>query len=162
MDNTAETIRANVDALLTKYGRSCEVTGGHRTEREHGTEKPWQCFAWRVNFVTPEGHGFRKVFAGFDYYTGLARVRPLKNWEHNIGIQARPVPPCAADVLYSLVLDSSAGGMSFDDWCAEYGADNDSIKDQRTYFECQDIAKRLRLVFTRAQIEELAEAVLEL
>jgi hypothetical protein len=37
-----------------------------------------------------------------------------------------PAPPLA-DILYSLLLDSEAADESFEDWCANFGYDSDSI-----------------------------------
>lgn len=117
-------------------------------------ENKWQCDAWRVSFAAGKSR-FET-----DYYTGLGHRkvpgnRPLKK-PHEIGYVApKPVTPCAADVLYSLILDSSAIDTSFDYWCSDYGYDADSISAFNTYQQCCKIAKELRQVFTNAQVETL-------
>src|SRR5690606_33602845 len=45
----------------------------------------------------------------------------------------RPVPPHAADVLHSLILDSAAADQTFESWCDEFGYDSDSRKAEATY-----------------------------
>lgn len=48
------------------------------------------------------------------------------------------------DVLYSLILDAQSGSYSFDDFCDEFGYDNDSIKAFETYKACQTNAKKVK------------------
>ncbi len=55
-----------------------------------------------------------------------------------------PKPPTSADVLSSLLLDSSAEHETFADWCANYGSDTDSRKALETYLACQESAGKLR------------------
>jgi hypothetical protein len=107
-----------------------------------------------------------------DYYTGLGHRKPVKGAErfegakypkNSIGYKqwadtyVKPVAPCAADVLYSLLMDSYAADQSFNDWCADYGYDNDSISAFNTYQSCCATADKMRKVFTRSQIEQLRE-----
>jgi len=105
----------------------------------------WQCDAWRVAFAAGKSR-FET-----DYYTGLGHRKPLKHISGTI----KPVSPCAADVLYSLILDSSAINTSFEYWCSDYGYDSDSISAFDTYLKCCEIAKDLRRVFNHKQIETL-------
>ena len=127
-------------------------------------DNEWQCDAWCVSFAAGKSR-FET-----DYYTGLGHRKPVKGAENrieskypksSIGYAAwqkayvKPIAPCAADVLYSLVLDSSAIDTSFDYWCSDYGYDADSISALNTYQACCKIAKELRSVFTHAQVETL-------
>lgn len=48
------------------------------------------------------------------------------------------------DVLYSLVSDSQAGNETFDDFCDNFGYDNDSIKASEIYRACQKNSKKVR------------------
>lgn len=126
----------------------------------------WSCDAWRASFAVGKSR-FET-----DYYTGLGHRKPVKGAENrieskypksSIGYAAwqkayvKPIAPCAADILYSLILDSSAIDTSFDYWCFDYGYDADSISVFNTYQACCKIAKELRRVFTRAQLETLHE-----
>jgi hypothetical protein len=52
--------------------------------------------------------------------------------------------PTAVDVLGSLLLDASIGGQSFEDYCQEFGADEDSRSEYRAWEACRDIGPRLR------------------
>lgn len=127
-------------------------------------DNKWQCDAWRVSFAAGKSR-FET-----DYYTGLGHRKPVKGSERQEGASmpkkpigyhewakrnSKPLAPCAADVLHSLILDSSAIDTSFDYWCNEYGYDADSISAFNTYQACCKIAKELRWVFTRAQLETL-------
>lgn len=47
-------------------------------------------------------------------------------------------------MLYSLVMDSDACDMSFDDWCSNFGYETYSRKALDTYLECQKNALKLR------------------
>lgn len=71
---------------------------------------------------------------------------------------AQKVAPKLPDVLHSLLLDGSAVDARFEDWCAEYGYSDDSIKALDTFRECERIGKALLRAFTRAELEELREA----
>jgi len=52
--------------------------------------------------------------------------------------------PTESDVLECLKSDCEAGSMSFDDFCDNFGYDNDSIKALDIYRDCMDTAKKLR------------------
>ncbi len=151
-----------VDAFLQENNIAYAARYVGETVRDNN----WQCDAWRVSFVAGKSR-FET-----DYYTGLGHRKPVKgsnqmreskfpkntvgyhNW---VKQYVRPTAPCAADILYSLVLDSSAIDTSFDYWCSDYGYDADSISAFNTYQACCKIAKELRRVFTRAQLETLHE-----
>ena len=61
-------------------------------------------------------------------------------------------------ILYAVVSDAEAGvHKSFDDFCCEYGYDNDSIKALRTYEKCQQTKTQLIDVFG----DELATRLIE-
>lgn len=113
-------------------------------------DNKWQCDAWRVSFAAGKSR------CETDYFTGLGHRKKGREYV-NAGFKTpdNPVAPCAADVLYSLVLDSSAIDTSFDYWCDEYGYDADSISAFNTYQQCCKIAKEMRQVFNHAQIEAL-------
>lgn len=119
----------------------------------------WKCDEWRVKIGAMETH----------YYTGTGHRKPKKgafrttarkgtvayaNWKR---ANLQPVAPCAADILYSLIMDSEAAGMSFDEWCENCGFDSDSRKAFNTYEQCCSIGKDLRKVFTANQRAELSE-----
>lgn len=67
------------------------------------------------------------------------------------------VSPTAASVLYSLLLDSDCGYELFEDFCDNFGYDQDSIKALEIYKTCQKNAKQLTNLFTHEQLEVLRE-----
>lgn len=86
--------------------------------------------------------------ATFDFYTGLGlRSKPSN----------KPEKPHVADLLYSLILDSSACEQSFESWCADYGYDPDSRKAFATYKAGQRNTDKLRSLIKPATLQQLAE-----
>ena len=69
--------------------------------------------------------------------------------------------PTASDVLECLASDASGvdNAQSFDDWCAEYGYDNDSRKAEKTYKTCQRQADNLRNFLGNENFETLLYGV---
>lgn len=141
MESKYDGIRAAVAALLERNGVTFSaVLLGERTR------DGWKHDAWAVT-LSRVGHS-----EDFDYCTGTGlRSKVLKS-NH-----ARPVAPHAADVLQSLILDSSAVGQSFDSWCNEFGYDSDSRKAEATYRACQESADKLARVLDHKARKELAE-----
>lgn len=74
---------------------------------------------------------------------------------------AQKVTPKLPDVLHSLLLDGAAVDQTFEDWCAELGYSDDSIKARDTFEQCERIGKALARAFTRAELDELREAFRE-
>jgi hypothetical protein len=46
---------------------------------------------------------------------------------------------------------------TFDDFCAEYGYDNDSMKAHGTFILCKELSDKLKAFFTKEEIEKLQE-----
>lgn len=117
------------------------ATGGQQTKRDG-----WGCFAWNTEF--------RRSGATLEqsFYCGLAHVTKPKSEF----VSPRPVPPCAADVLYSVLSDAEALGESFVNWCANYGFDSDSLRAFDTYRECCASGEKLnKFFFMRDELSEL-------
>jgi hypothetical protein len=133
----------------------------------------WKCDAWRVTFSR------LKIVEDFDYFTGVGlretnssamakmSARSLRNvskhalaWaNHYKRFPGKPVAPHAADVLYSVILDSSASEQTFASWCDDFGYDTDSRKALATYEACQENSDRLAKVFDHVARDALAEAL---
>lgn len=130
------------------------------------TRDKWQCDEWRVSFK-----GANSVFKT-EYFTGTGhrkdtaitamQRRSLQGcnpksiaWQDMLK-GMKPVPPSAASVLHSLLLDSRAIDQSFLDWCDEYGSDSDSRKALAMYEACCESGRKMRELFTSAQRETLS------
>lgn len=160
---------------IDAYLKAEKITFATRCVGETIRDNNWRCDAWRVSFAVGESSdgyklpGFTGKTARFetDYFTGLGHRKQIKpmprppyrkntlayaSWEKDA---FRPVQPCAANVLYSLIQDSSAIDTSFEYWCSDYGYDSDSISAFNTYQTCCKIAKEMRQVFNHVQIETL-------
>lgn len=133
-------------------------------------DNEWDCDQWSVKISGRGGYWTT------DYYTGLGLRGPRTHdvtdggppptkgtlmWER-LEASRRPVKPKVIDVLHSLFLDATAADYNFDDWCASYGYDNDSIKALNIYKQCLDTATRLRKYFTKEQRDAIEEAIAEM
>lgn len=152
-------IRNAVDGILAKAGVTFSVRLIGETKRDD-----WTCDEWRVKFGKWEtsyytGTGHRKPIKGAPADKGSPNTLFREQWER---IYLRPHAPKAADVLYSLVLDSSAGDASFQDWCADFGYSDDSLSALDTYRACCAIATKLRATFKPDVLAAIREAVQEL
>lgn len=139
MNEIDKQIAAHLDTLKIRF----EVTGGQLTKR-----KDWECFAWRASFK----RGHNKMGIESDYFTGIGNVTKPKFR----GAPTRPTVPTAASVLYSLLLDATAIDQSFQDWCSDFGADNDSIEAFKTYQTCCEIGLKIRAFFSHEERAQLA------
>lgn len=170
MTTEADTIRANVDAILSAAGVSMQAVCLGETKRDN-----WVCDAWKVTFIVTSDQ--RAAGVEFDYFTGTGLRKPVE-WKHGApgydnGRQpllgtllyeqwmtsAKPEAPHAADVLRCLTDDVQACHMSFNDWADTYGYDTDSRKAFKIYEACQESGDKLKKVFTHAQIAQLREAL---
>lgn len=153
--------------------KNCEVTFAATPAGEKNRDG-WKCDAWLVSFTKGDG---RAAHEEFDYFTGTG-LRKAPEWKsgtwgydggpaprpgtvlHEQWMKgAKPVPPHAADVLHSLILDSSAAEQTFADWCADFGYDTDSRKALATYEASQQNTDKLRRVFDGTAIDALSEAL---
>lgn len=165
-------IKTVVDGILQDAGVTFSILLVGETSRPQSDGKAWKCDAWRVTLATGEGNA--RFAYETDYFTGLGHRKPVKGapsakgnpntlyreqWEKQY---LRPQAPRAADVLHSLILDSSADGMSFRDWCSDYGYSDDSISAFDTYRQCCDVAVNLRRIFRPETLNALRDAVQEL
>lgn len=95
---------------------------------------------WQVRLIY-----FDKEFVT-DYYMGSGLVD-----ERN-----RPKKPQVKDVLYSMIMDD-VSNMSFDDFCNEFGHDNDSIKALEIYRACLKETQAYYNMFDSEEREVLQE-----
>jgi hypothetical protein len=77
--------------------------------------------------------------------------------ERNKSGYSYAVTPTQASVLYCLLLDAESGSMSFDDFCDNFGYNNDSISDFKTYQACMAITKQVQKLFTYSERQQLQE-----
>jgi len=73
--------------------------------------------------------------------------------------QLQKVTPKLEDVAHSLLLDGSAyfDGNTFENWCADFGYSDDSIKAKETFEACDKIGRELSRALSREQVESLRE-----
>ena len=156
-------IEQAVAAYLTEIGVTFTATACGPTKRYD-----WECDQWLATFKRAD-----KTLTE-DYFTGIGhrkssrpmppdiarlgkRILARVEWE---ATNLKPVPPPAAGVLYSLLLDSRSAESNFLDWCDEFGYDSDSRKHLATYEACCEIRRRVQAFFSadeRAKLGELLE-----
>lgn len=61
---------------------------------------------------------------------------------------SKPKPLNIDDVLHCLILDTESGNYSFDDFCNNFGYNNDSIKALEIYKACQKNGKKVKTFIT--------------
>ncbi len=142
------------------------------TKDPDGKPAKWAHDAWRVTFT----YGDKGRVISTSYKTGLGHRKPRAGVKAERGGFATrtdapvkteraaelgwivPSAPTAADVLYCLVSDANGCDQSFDDWCADLGESNDSIKARDTYFACQKTRVDLISMFGLELFEKLGAA----
>jgi len=65
--------------------------------------------------------------------------------------------PNPAEVLACVCREGVDSDESFDNWCANFGSDSDSIKAFNTYNECTENGKKARHILSAANFQKMAE-----
>lgn len=108
----------------------------------------------------------------FDYYAGSAnclirwngQYSPVMDHQYKpewktVDFRSREIAaktPTVAAVLYCRVNDATmVNGLTFRDFCGEFGFSTDSIKDRRFYLACQEVLEEMRPYL--AELEPLFE-----
>ena len=80
-----------------------------------------------------------------------AELSKLQQELNDMQASAKPTPYAILACL------TKYGHDTFDEFCAEYGYDNDSIRALKTYIACSEEYNKVLRVFTTAQIKALRE-----
>jgi hypothetical protein len=170
----ANDIRAEVERIAAHAAVSMQAVHMGIKQKALGGDSPMD--HWSVCFTKRYGDG-DEVSEDFDFFTGLGH-REKPQWKHGVTgygngpeprpgsllyeqweKQAKPQAPHIADVLHSIILDSSAAGQSFESWCDEFGYDTDSRKAEDIYRACQENADKLARIFNANDREALTQAL---
>lgn len=111
-----------------------------KTREDEANEWKHKANKWQVKLVY-----FDKEYVT-DFYMGCGLVN--KN--------GRPRKPQKKDVLYSMIIDD-VSDMSFNDFCNEFGYDNDSIKALEIYKACEEQTKAYYEMFDAEERGALRE-----
>jgi hypothetical protein len=87
---------------------------------------------------------YNKRQATFEFHTGIGLRK-----------QGAPQTPSAADLLYCLMSDAAAGGMSFEDFCSAFGYDTDSRKAEAAHKACKKAAEKPEQLLGTDLVREL-------
>lgn len=111
--------------------------------------KGWGHFAWSVK-IGPELFTYRMGLAHCTQVRDKRTFRTNKKPDGAFLVQecgwARywAHTPKQDEVLHSLFLDAQCGSLSFNDFCSEFGYDNDSLSALDTYRACMESGEKLR------------------
>ena len=111
----------------------------------------WKHYVWHCFLETKKG----KVIVHFKM--GLAHAQKLTKDQMRWGQKPKPLAPKIEDVLCSLLTDSEALHMSFEDWCDTFGYDSDSISAFELYRVCTESGKKLNTLYSHQEIKEIRE-----
>ena len=168
--------KTKIDELIARLGVSMSHTpptlAGIKSKTD-GKASFWHCLEYEVRIKRETGGG-----CGWPYRMGLGNFqqiqhqvgetdssKPLPQWKRDeieyllefVELEGAPTLP---DVLFSLLSDGSAffDGVGFEEWCSEYGYNEDSRTAERIFNECEQTGESLSRIFTPAEIQELREA----
>ena len=104
---------------------------------------------------TFDGHHYIVRMSGHTPF-GLKRKLSLKFWGSIYDKERGTTDVTPYDVLSCISFDVSCP-EKFDEFCDEYGYNNDSIEALKTFRRCNAWRKKLRKFFSEKEIEELQE-----
>lgn len=111
-----------------------------KTREDMNDEWKKEANKWQVKIVY-----FDKEYVT-DFYMGSRLVNQMN----------KPKKPTIKDVLFSFIM-GDVSGMSFKDFCDEFGYDNESIKSLKIYTNCQRETKAYYDMFDSEEREILRE-----
>ena len=88
---------------------------------------------------------------------GQGKKRAALKTEFHMGTGHHGAPPSAASVVHSLMSDGRAGEQSFEEFCSDFGYDEDSRQAEKIWKACKAIAPKIR-TFLGADFDAVAEA----
>lgn len=150
-----------IDSFLKEIGVKFEVfPAGVGLERDG-----WECDGWNIVLKGLKGTESFEFFTGIRHRTDHGQGYKFLPKESRDSLSfneykkrwVKPFPPYAASVLYCLALDASAAHQSFEEWCSDFGYDNDSIKALESYRDCCKNAAKLLKIFTSEQLKKISE-----
>jgi hypothetical protein len=156
-------IESNVADMLAKAGIVVSFQYMGEQKRDN-----WLCDAWQATITNGKNQQV------FDYYTGTGHRKLFKKpyaWERPENQRekkwffeqnSQPVEPVAAALIHSLILDGDACNYSFEEWCGNFGYDEDSRKALETYLLCQKVGGQLRRIIGNNELlSALSDALQE-
>jgi hypothetical protein len=153
---------------VIKIGTNGERSGGHCGNGEPCIN--WKCTIsvkgmelWTGDYSQGSGHLPGMLGRGQNRRTIYEEQYRVEACETGKAIQPGTVrgpalaPPSMRDVFYSLLMDSEAYSMGFEEWADNFGYDRDSRKAEATYNECAAIGKALAAKLSPAELDRLRE-----
>lgn len=116
------------------------VKTAFKTEEDMNDELKKTANKWQVKLVY-----FDKEYVT-DFYMGSGLVNKTN----------RPKKPTKKDILFSMMMDD-VSGLNFNDFCNEFGYDNDSIKALKIYKGCLKETEAYYNMFDNEEREILRE-----
>jgi hypothetical protein len=104
---------------------------------------------WGQRFTGDVVFGIKDAIA-----KGVLVLKRVKNEETK---RREVAGPSVADVLSCLLSETRACTTTFDDWCSDYGDNNDSLKALNTYLACQRNGSKVIRLLGSKLVEELSQ-----
>lgn len=90
------------------------------------------------------------------WHVVLRRGDASLSTEYRMG-SAHKGSPELPPVLWCLLTDADSADQPFEDWCSDYGYDEDSRRALRTYETCRETGRKLGELFSAAELTDLRE-----
>ena len=141
--------------------------------RKKPDDKEWEHDLWKVTLRRNEesfsikyrtGLGHRKLSKSDAQRCAEQKLKKGSiGYDNFVNAHAKPVCPRDWEVMGCIVSDFNAAACStdFDDFCANFGLNNDSIKELEGYMEIKRIHKSMDSMFSDKLLDELKEMFLD-
>lgn len=106
-------------------------------------------------FISTDEHGART------FKVSLRYNKKQYTCNYTIGSALTEDYVSVKNVMFSILLDMSYAGMSFNDFCRDFGYNNDSIRDHKIWMQCNRTAKRINAMFTQSELDTMRELLVD-
>jgi hypothetical protein len=136
---TSSEIEVAIEKFLSDRSITFDFMGGDFVAEPSDIKggKPWEHYRYEVKFYRGDGPVVRYLSSP---------------WKQGTAISDDPNPTA---VLWSLTLDLADEDTTFEEWCANYGYDEDSRRAEKLFLTCKEQSANVRRFFTASEIAEL-------
>lgn len=152
-------LESDPDENLWKDKWTCTVS----YEGRSATFEYWKGIGNRVLAPGWKVDGYRKWYHTMGHMAiglkqaiekGALVLKRIKNEETGL---SELKGPAVADVLMCVLNSTRSCTTTFDDWCSDYGENNDSIKTLNNYLACQREGSKVIKLLGQVLVDELAQ-----
>ena len=104
-----------------------------------------------------------RIIDGWEHKAWIVKVHgvkfPFKMGMGRVDKRGNPLAPDTKTVMYCLLSDMRAGELPFEEFCSEFGYDEESRKAYALWEWCQNIAVKIESLFSPDEIEAMEKAL---